>query len=127
MRKKERGKATLCEPCSRKISSKMRTDILLEQRLDLFGHVAALDEQTLGSVDGTLGGQLGHEEGVHVLDLPMHEARHLRKVGPHGLARADTHQLRWRHDVALALCEIGILLAQLREDALEELVTVVDG
>lgn len=67
-------------------ASKKQTDVMSQNALNLILLKSAFDNQTLTSIDGSSGTQLGKNELNQMVELPMHAKRKLRQPTTYRLA-----------------------------------------
>ena len=85
------------------VASHVYADVLLQDGGELLVRIAALDDELVLSVEGTVRSQLAEDEAEHMLVAVVHE------VDPAGLRRADTRNLGQRHAALLRSSEFGIV------------------
>lgn len=97
-------------------------DVSSENVFDLLGLETTTDDETLGTVDGANGTQLGEEELDDVLGLTVHTLANVDDIGKDGLFGAVSGDLGWDHgELLLVARESGVLCTERLEDTTEKL------
>lgn len=91
------------------VASHVYADVLLQDGGELLVRIAALDDELVLSVEGTVRSQLAEDEAEHMLVLAIHLVAVVHEVDPAGLRRADTRNLGQRHAALLRSSEFGIV------------------
>mmetsp|Transcript_29278 Transcript_29278/g.93678 ORF Transcript_29278/g.93678 Transcript_29278/m.93678 type:complete len:279 (-) Transcript_29278:133-969(-) len=94
--------------------------------LEHLGQEPALDNQPLLAIQRPRRTQLGQQEGLDVVRLPVHGLAELHEVDEDRLLRPLAEHLRWLHDgAALLPRKLGVVLPQDAKHPVEELVVCV--
>ena len=105
-----------------------RTNVLSQHILDLFLRISSLHDQTLSTVDRTLGTQLGVQELQDVLRLSVHPSANVHQVGEHCLLGTFSGDLRGHYRVSSLLSgELGVVGVEEGEESLEQLTCQLGG
>lgn len=91
-----RRQASERRPAGRALARGALVDVAAEHALESLGQEAALDDEAALAVQVAAGAQLGQQEELHVLQLPVHGLAQLHEVGEHRLLGALARHLRPR-------------------------------
>lgn len=97
-------------------------NVTTQDSLDLLLLETTLDDQALGSINGSRGSQLGKQELNNVLGLTMHPLADIGNVGKDSLLVTIAHDRGRNNSVTLLLSsKLGVVLTENLENARQKL------
>mmetsp|Transcript_3002 Transcript_3002/g.4627 ORF Transcript_3002/g.4627 Transcript_3002/m.4627 type:complete len:210 (-) Transcript_3002:109-738(-) len=102
-------------------------NVLPQKRLNILGDVLAPNDQTLITINTSLGTQFRHEELKHMLRAALHHGTNLLKVDPESLLGTNTGKLGRLHGTTLLLNKIRVLSVKDAHDTIEHILIRVLG
>mmetsp|Transcript_18642 Transcript_18642/g.30517 ORF Transcript_18642/g.30517 Transcript_18642/m.30517 type:complete len:212 (-) Transcript_18642:121-756(-) len=102
-------------------------NVLPQKRFNVLGDVLSPNDQTLVTINTSLGTQFRHEELKHMLRTTLHHGANLLKVDPKRLLGTDTGKLGRLHGTTLLLNKVGVLSVKDAHDTVEHVLIGVLG
>mmetsp|Transcript_27821 Transcript_27821/g.39814 ORF Transcript_27821/g.39814 Transcript_27821/m.39814 type:complete len:211 (-) Transcript_27821:97-729(-) len=102
-------------------------NVLPQKRLNILGDVLAPNDQTLITINTSLGSQFRHEELKHMLRATLHHGANLLKVDPESFLGTDTGKLGRLHGTTLLLNKVGVLSVKDAHHTIEHVLIRVLG